>query len=131
MEATLRVHRSVGVETVLSTAKYQRLVTLAKSLGFHFHLFYVALDSPQRNVERVSARVLKGGHDVPEQKIVERYWRSLDQLPWFLKAADSAEIYDNSGAEPRLVARKADGEVVVAETVPTNLSKAIRAAANL
>lgn len=125
LEATLRVHQSVGVETVLSTAKYQRLVTLAKSLGFVFHLFYVMLDSPERNIDRVRARVLKGGHDVPTDKIVERYWRSLDQLPWFLEQADMAEVYDNSSSEPRLVLSKANDEVVVDPTAPVNLLNAL------
>lgn len=125
LEATLRVHQSVGVETVLSTAKYQRLVTLAKSLGFVFHLFYVMLDSPERNIDRVRARVLKGGHDVPTDKIVERYWRSLDQLPWFLEQADLAEVYDNSSSEPRLVLSKANDEVVVDPTAPVNLLNAL------
>jgi predicted ABC-type ATPase len=125
LEATLRVHQSVGVETVLSTDKYRRLVNLAHELGFHFHLFYVALNSPELNVERVRLRVQSGGHAVPQAKIVERYWRSLQQLRWFLTAADSADIYDNSGAEPRLVARKADGEVVMLEGIAANLRAAI------
>jgi predicted ABC-type ATPase len=125
LEATLRVHQSVGVETVLSTDKYRRLVNLAHELGFHFHLFYVALNSLELNVERVRLRVQSGGHAVPQAKIVERYWRSLQQLRWFLTAADSADIYDNSGAEPRLVARKADGEVVMLEGIAANLRAAI------
>lgn len=128
LEATLRVHSSVGVETVLSTDKYRRLVTLAKSLGFTFHLFYVLLQTPEMNIERVRARVLHGGHDVPPDKIVERYWRSLAQLPWFLEMADLAEIFDNSGAEPKLVARKAGGETVVSPAAPVNLLNAIRPA---
>lgn len=126
LEATLRVHRSVGVETVLSTAKYRRLVALAKSLGFRFHLFYVALNSPRLNVERVALRVLKGGHDVPATKIEQRYWRSLEQLPWFLDAADAAEVYDNSGAEPRLVGRKEAGRLVISPLAPENLSRAMQ-----
>lgn len=125
LEATLRVHRSVGVETVLSTPKYRRLVTMAKGLGFHFHLFYVLLDSPQRNVERVRARVVAGGHDVPEEKIVDRYWRSLQQLPWFLGAADTAEIYDNSGTEPVLVARKVGARLDLSPKAPVNLAAAL------
>lgn len=125
LDATLSVHRSVGVETVLSTEKYRRLVEKARSLGFRVRLTYVLLDSPERNVERVKLRVLKGGHDVPAEKIVARYWRSLAQMPWFLEQADLAEIFDNSGAEPRLVARKTDGKVVVAPDAPENLRKAL------
>ena len=111
LEATIRVHRSLGVETVLSTDKYRRLVTLAKSLGFGMRLFYVVLNSPELNVERVRRRVAHGGHDVPADKIVDRYWRSLAQMPWFLDQADVADIYDNSGAEISLIASKRNGVV--------------------
>lgn len=126
LEATLSVHRSVGVETVLSTDKYRRLVEKARSLGFTIRLSYVLLNSPELNVERVKLRVLKGGHDVPAQKIIARYWRSLEQLPWFLERSDVAEIFDNSAAEPRLVARKVDGQVIVAPDAPENLLGALK-----
>jgi len=111
LQATIDVHCSIGVETVLSTPKYRRLVTHAKTRGFLVRLIYVVLDSPERNIERVHARVERGGHAVPERKIVERYWRSLEQLPWFMSQADEARIYDNSGAEPVLIAAKS-GDVV-------------------
>jgi predicted ABC-type ATPase len=71
LDASIRAHQSVGVETVLSTDKYRRLVTLAKGLRFQIRLTYVILDSPQRCIERVRFRVTKGGHAVPVDKIVE------------------------------------------------------------
>ena len=68
----------------MSTDKYRKLVEHAKLRGFEIWLFYVLLDSPERNVERVAIRVKKGGHFVPTEKTIERYSRSLQQLPWFL-----------------------------------------------
>ena len=111
LDASIEVHKTVGVETVLSTAKYRRLVAKAKAHGFAIWLLYVVLDSPDRNVERVRLRVRKGGHDVPEDKIRARYARSLDQFPWFLEQADRAWIYDNSGAQPRRIGEKRDGVI--------------------
>ena len=86
---------------------------MANALGFRIRLIYVLLDDPARNVERVRLRVKKGGHAVPEAKIVERYARSLDQMPWFLNQADRAWIYDNSGAQPRLIGRKDEGVITL------------------
>lgn len=114
LEASINAHQTVGVETVLSTAKYRRLVTHAKRLGFETQLIYVILDSPRRNVERVRLRVERGGHDVPEAKIIERYARSLGQLPWFLAAADRAWLFDNSATEPRLIGEKRGGQISMA-----------------
>jgi predicted ABC-type ATPase len=113
LEASIMAHQTIGVETVLSTGKYRRLVALARRLGFEIRLIYLLLDSPRRNLERVRLRVEKGGHAVPDDKVVDRYRRSLDQLPWFLDQADRALIYDNSAAAPRLMAQKRDGVITL------------------
>ena len=113
LEVSIRAHQTVGVETVLSTDKYRRLVLAAKALRFQIRLTYVILDSPKRNIERVRLRVKMGGHAVPEDKIVERYVRSLEQMPWFLDQADEAWLYDNSGVSPRIIGRKRDGVVTL------------------
>jgi predicted ABC-type ATPase len=126
IEAWLDVHKSVGVETVLSTAKYRRLVAKAKALGFAMWLIYVVLDSPDRNVERVRLRVSKGGHDVAENKIHSRYQRSLAQFPWFLDQADEAWIYDNSGAQPRRIGEKSGGVIALDKTALPAILEAAR-----
>ncbi|HEX8668055.1 MAG TPA: hypothetical protein VF727_06765, partial [Allosphingosinicella sp.] len=41
LDTSLAVHKSVGVETVLSTGKYRPLVRKAKTLGFAIWLVYV------------------------------------------------------------------------------------------
>jgi predicted ABC-type ATPase len=113
LEVSIRAHQTVGVETVLSTDKYRRLVEGARALQFRLCLTYIILDSPERNIERVRMRVEKGGHAVPEDKIVERYARSLAQLPWFLDQADEAWLFDNSDTSPRLIGRKHAGVVTL------------------
>jgi predicted ABC-type ATPase len=113
LEASIRAHQTVGVETVLSTGKYRRLVVEAKALNFEVRLTYVILSSPALNIERVKLRVAKGGHDVATDKIVERYARSLHQLTWFLDQADQALIFDNSEDSPRLIGRKKDATITL------------------
>jgi predicted ABC-type ATPase len=106
LDSSLDVHQTIGVETVLSTDKYRRLVKKAKSLGFEFRLIYVFVRSAELQLERIRLRVAKGGHDVPEAKVRARRERSFDQLPWFFHHADSAWLFDNSGAAPELVGQK-------------------------
>jgi predicted ABC-type ATPase len=113
LEVSIRAHQTVGVETVLSTDKYRRLVLAAKVLRFQVRLTYVILDAPERNIERVRLRVKMGGHAVPEDKIVERYARSLEQMPWFLDQADEAWLYDNSDTSPKLIGRKHAGVITL------------------
>jgi len=123
LRASIRAHHTVGVETVLSTPKYRRLVRAAKSYGFEIRLLYVTLDSADLNVERVRLRVAKGGHGVPESKVRARRERSFRQLPWFLRESDFALIYDNSGVSPRLVGRKRAGLVEIDPTAPTEIRR--------
>lgn len=125
--ASLDVRRSVGVETVLSTDKYRKLVTQAQLRGYEVWLIYVFLDSPDLNVARVATRVAKGGHAVPEARIRARYERSLAQLPWFLEHVDRAWLFDNSGAAPRLAGRKDERGVTLLEGTPQVLRNALGA----
>jgi predicted ABC-type ATPase len=116
------------VETVLSTDKYRRLVTMAKQTGHQFQLIYVVLDNPERNIERIKTRVANGGHAVPDEKVHARYWRSLGQLPWFMDQADHALIYDNSGATPRLAGEKKNARTWIDVAAPASLRTALNAA---
>lgn len=113
LDASIDVHQTIGVETVLSTDKYRALVTRAKTRGFEMRLIYVLLRSVELNIERVKMRVAKGGHDVPADKIAERRARSLAQLPWFLDQAEQAWLFDNSDASPRLIGTKSKGVVTL------------------
>jgi len=78
----------------------------ARSMGFRTYLYFVALDSPEINRYRVSTRVAEGGHDVPDDKIANRYERSLRFATEVLKHADRAFLFDNSGSSPLLVGER-------------------------
>jgi predicted ABC-type ATPase len=125
---SIETHQTVGVETVLATAKYRRLVLEAKERKFTIRLIYVLLSSGQLNIERVRLRVAKGGHDVPSDKILARREKSLDQLPWFLAQADEAWLFDNSNAKPRLIGTKSKGRVKLAAGALSEIQKAAKLA---
>ena len=99
-------------ETTLSSQQAINLMHDAKAAGFTVGLYYTALDSVERSIERVRQRVEAGGHDIPEQDIRRRYVGSLAKLAAALALADEALLIDNSGIQPREVFRIADGEVV-------------------
>jgi predicted ABC-type ATPase len=128
LDASVEVYQTIGVETVLSTDKYRSLVTAAKARDFEIWLMYVCLDSPERNVERVAIRVKKGGHAVPPEKVHDRYWRSLKQMPWFLEQADRGWLWDNSGEGAKLVGEKRDDVMMVDPTCPRTVLDALTTA---
>lgn len=106
LDASIKVHQTIGVETVLSSPKYRRLVEKAKAHGFEVCFVYVYLDSVELQLDRIRARVAKGGHDVPPDKVIARRERSFEQMPWFFWKADRAWVFDNSGSEPIVAAHR-------------------------
>lgn len=85
----------------------------ARSKGFRVYLYFVALENPSLNRERVQARVKLGGHDVPDDKVVERYDRSLNLMLGAIRLSDRAYIFDNSSSKPLLLASVNDGELTM------------------
>ena len=105
--------RSFSFETVMSHPGKITLLRDARALGFRTYLYFVATDNVELNVGRVGVRVQVGGHAVPEQKIRERYRRSLDLLPQAVRAADRAFLFDNS----------TEGHVLLAETTAGKIAE--------
>lgn len=128
LRASIRAHQTIGVETVLSTAKYRDVVMEARRYGFIIRMIVVFLDHADLNVERVKVRVQKGGHSVPEEKIRDRRRRSFEQFAWFLHEADRVDAYDNSGADPRLVLSKRGDELWIEDDLIPELDEAIKVA---
>jgi predicted ABC-type ATPase len=98
-------------ETVASHDSKVDLVRRARRAGYHVHLVVVAVPE-ELTVARVAARVDSGGHDVPEERIRSRYQRLWDHVAAMVELADSADVFDNAGPEPRTIATFVAGDVV-------------------
>ena len=105
-DEALQNHRSFTFETVLSTDRKLELLARAKEAGFFIKSYFIFTVDPQLNVARVAARVANGGHDVPEDKIVSRYWSSRERLPKLLVLSDICHVYDNTDESPVRIVRK-------------------------
>jgi predicted ABC-type ATPase len=88
--------QSFTVETTLSGSTYLRMASRAKAAGFSIMVIFVGTASVEINIERVKARVEKGGHDVPEEVQRRRYPRTLKNMKRLLPEADIAVVLDNS-----------------------------------
>jgi predicted ABC-type ATPase len=128
LEHSLDAYQTIGVETVLSSGKYRRLVDLAHRRKFDVRMIYVVLRSAELQLERIVGRVRDGGHDVPEEKVRSRRLRSFEQLAWFCGRVDRCYVYDNSTGEPQLLAEFADGGMLFWQTPPEDLAAVLRAA---
>lgn len=105
-EEQLRKKESFCFETVLSTDRNLKLLQRAKEAGFFIRCYYVLTADPQINVARVASRVAAGGHDVPADKIVDRYDRALELVHELVPVCDICHIYDNSGSTYRIFKKR-------------------------
>jgi len=103
---------SFGLETTCSGKSYLRLLNQCKAAGWRVILLYFWLDSPDAAIARVTKRVSRGGHGIPEDVIRRKYPASIRNMRDFcLPMADEAEIYDNSDMGRILIAEKRAGHI--------------------
>ncbi len=99
-------------ETVMSHPSKLDFIKRASECGYKVYMYFVSLEDPELNKERVKARVRLNGHDVPEDKIVSRYYRTMDLLYDAIKAVDEAYFFDNSGSRSVFFAKYAKSEII-------------------
>lgn len=98
-DAAIRRGLSFSQETVFSHPSKIAALRRASEAGYRTYLYYVATGSAQINLGRVANRRAQGGHDVPPEKVVARYSRSLGQVKMALPFLSRAYFFDNSGPE--------------------------------
>lgn len=107
---------SFCMETVFSDPKRAKLGFLqhAQAQGYRVILVFIGLETGELAVARVIERVEAGGHDVPDEKVLTRFPRTLDNLAQALAFVDDAFLFDNSSADApfRFVAEIAKGALV-------------------
>jgi predicted ABC-type ATPase len=104
-------------ETVMSHKSKIEILLKAKAIGFRIILIFVTTKNPQINLARVKKRVSEGGHNVPEDKIISRYYNCMELLYDALIVADEALIFDNSieftKIDDSLVAQKFENKITL------------------
>jgi len=88
---------SFTFETVMSARDKVGFLKEAQAAGYRTYLYYICTNDPEINVPRVKFSFIQGVHDVPRDKIVSRYHRSLDLLFDAIGFTNRAYIFDNSG----------------------------------
>jgi len=96
LENAIESRTNFNFETTLGGTTITRLLTKAHANGLHVRVWYCGLRDAELHIARVRARVLRGGHDIAEQKIRERYDASRNNLCSILPSLDELMVYDNS-----------------------------------
>ena len=116
-------------ETTLGGRTIAQLLEKAARSGHRLQVWFCGLASADLHIRRVRSRVAHGGHDIPVEKIRERWNRSREYLIRLLPLIDHLRVYDNSSEadpaagrqpQPVLLLEMQRGQI----TAPADLSNA-------
>lgn len=84
-------------ETVFSDPVGDKLAFLkdAATRGYTVVLCFIGISGPEVSAQRVAMRVSQGGHDVPADKLITRYPRTLANLQTAIRELPSVWVFDN------------------------------------
>ena len=109
-DMSVRRGMSFSQETVFSHPSKVEALKRAKEQGYRTYLYYIATESAQINLGRIANRRTQGGHDVPAEKVVSRYLRSLAQVKAAIPHLSRAYFFDNSGASMTYLGQYSDDQ---------------------
>jgi predicted ABC-type ATPase len=102
-ERLLAERESFIFETVFSDPVGDKLGFLkrAASEGYTVVVCFIGVSGPDVSEERVAMRVSQGGHDVPTEKLAERFPRTLANLKAAIRELPHVWVFDNGNlAQP-------------------------------
>ena len=110
IEELMLAKKDFALETTLSTRSYVHTIKSAQEIGYTVTLVYFWLNTPELAVERVHARVLAGGHNIPYDVILRRYQKGIENLfKLYISKVDRWMLVDNSESPFEVIAKNKIG----------------------
>ncbi len=117
----VRQHESFVFETVFSDPVGDKLSFLRETAasGYTVLLCFIGVSSPDVCDERIAMRVSQGGHDVPQDKVIARFPRTLANLAAAIGVLPHVWIFDNDDlARPFRLAAVCESGRIAAQWTP-------------
>lgn len=121
LERAIAEKLDYAFETTLGGKTITSLLQHTLSERIEVRIWYVGLEGAELHIRRVRSRVAHGGHDIPKDRIRERYTQSRLNLIELLPKLTELMLYDNSeeadpktGAspQPKLILHLLRGNIV-------------------
>ena len=114
LEKLLNNQQSFAIETTLAGKNHIKTIQKAKNLGYYIVLIYSYLDSPILCENRIKIRVLNGGHNIPKNDIIRRFYRSKENF-WntYKDLVDEWNLFYNGTSEYILVAQSSESKIEI------------------
>ncbi|OGC25304.1 hypothetical protein A3J90_04280 [candidate division WOR-1 bacterium RIFOXYC2_FULL_37_10] len=95
---------SFAVESTLSDISLAKNLKKVRRLGYKITVIYSFLDNPNMAIDRIKVRVEKGGHFIPNEDVIRRFYRSKNNF-WkiYRNIANDWSIFYNGEDDDRLI----------------------------
>ena len=100
---TINKKEDFTFETVLSSEYKLNILRKAKEQGSFIECVFILTIDPQINISRIESRVALGGHNVEKTKVIDRYYKSINNIKELLDIRDIMHVYDNTEAPTRII----------------------------
>lgn len=106
--------KDFAVEVTLAGKGFSRIISRLKKAGYRVSIVFIFLKSPETCVARVRNRVSAGGHHVPTEDVVRRFYRSKRNF-WYTyrNLVDRWHLYYNSATHFQQVAVGKSNDVTI------------------
>ena len=101
----IQMEKDFIVEVTLAGKGFQKVISQLKQVGYTVTIIFLFLKSPETCIARVRNRVRLGGHHVPTEDIIRRFYRSKYNF-WHIykNQVDRWNLIYNSGEQSKEVA---------------------------
>lgn len=96
LETAIRNRTNHAFEPTLGGKTIPSILAFAADEGFEVRMWFIGLATVEQHIARVRARVVRGGHDIPEAKIRERWDTAHRNLISLLPRLSELRVFDNS-----------------------------------
>ena len=127
LDDAIKARKSVAIESTLAGKYLLKTIKNVKKSGYRISIIYVFVDNPEIALRRIQARVDAGGHDVPKDDVLRRFYRSRDNF-WKLykNVADEWTMFYNGIERPVFVASGVKAGVEIMDSQLFDLFKRIK-----
>jgi len=107
------LNKDFAFETTMASRSFVPFLRKCKQQNYQITLLFLWLESADLAIQRVKDRVTLGGHFIPDETVLRRYKRSMNNfLNLYIPLADEWAIYNNSSNNLELIAKKENNSAV-------------------
>jgi len=113
LETAISTRQQWAFETTLGGDTITAMLRAAALMGIPLTIWYVGLETAELHINRVAARVAKGGHPIPSNDIYKRFINGPLNLISLMPHISVLKVFDNSADTPPETAERVSPKLLL------------------